>query len=128
MDPFKLRRLGRSEIFLPQLGFGGAPLGELFTKVSEADAEATLVAAWELGVRYYDPRRWYGRGQSEHRVGRFLYRQPRNQLILSTKVGRILTPPVNPRDSESRGAAVAWAGGLGFEYHFDYSYDAVMRS
>jgi D-threo-aldose 1-dehydrogenase len=128
MDPFKLRPLGRSEISLPQLGFGGAPLGELFTKVSEADAEATLAAAWDAGVRYYDTSPWYGLGQSEHRIGRFLYRQPRNEVLLSTKVGRLLTPPVSPRDSGSRGAAVAWSGGLDFEYHFDYGYDAVMRS
>ena len=124
MDPFKLRPLGRSGISLPQLGFGGAPLGELFTKVSEADAEATLAAAWDAGVRYYDTSPWYGLGQSEHRLGRFLYRQPRNEVLLSTKVGRLLTAPVSPRDSESRGTAVAWSGGLKFEYHFDYGYDA----
>ena len=80
MDPFKLRKLGRSNVMLPQLGFGGAPLGELFTKVTEADAEATLAAAWDGGVRYYDTAPWYGRGQSEHRIGRFLYRQPRNDV------------------------------------------------
>jgi len=77
MDPFEQRKLGRSAITLPQLGFGGAPLGELFTRVSEADAEATLETAWSSGVRYYDTAPWYGRGQSEHRIGRFLYRQPR---------------------------------------------------
>src|ERR1700731_3182242 len=72
MDPFKLRKLGRSDVMLPQMGFGGAPLGDLFTKVSEADAEATLAAAWQGGIRYYDTAPWYGRGQSEHRIGRFL--------------------------------------------------------
>ena len=72
MDPFKLRKLGKSGISLPQLGFGGAPLGDIFDKVTEADAEVTLRAAWEGGVRYYDTAPWYGRGQSEHRFGRFL--------------------------------------------------------
>ena len=104
MDPFKLRKLGRSNVMLPQMGFGGAPLGELFTRVTEADAEATLAAAWDGGVRYYDTAPWYGRGQSEHRIGRFLYRQPRNELLLSTKVGRVFRAPLNP-SAASRSAA-----------------------
>src|SRR5690349_20744067 len=82
MDPFKRRQLGGTDVMLPQIGFGAAPLGELFTKVSDADAEATLKSAWDAGVRYYDTAPWYGRGQSEHRVGRFLYKQDRNELIL----------------------------------------------
>jgi D-threo-aldose 1-dehydrogenase len=124
MDPFQPRRLGRTDVMLPQIGFGGAPLGELFTKVSEADAEVTLAAAWRAGVRYYDTAPWYGRGQSEHRLGRFLYRQPRDELILSTKVGRILRAPARP----DRFDTGFWAGGLHFEHHFDYSYDGVMRA
>lgn len=124
MDPFKLRRLGKSGMMLPQFGFGAAPLGELFTKVSEQDAEATLSAAWDAGVRYYDTAPWYGRGQSEHRVGRFLYRQPRAETILSTKIGRILSAP-RQRDRFDTGF---WAGGLHFEHRFDYSYDGVMRA
>src|ERR1700722_12501115 len=115
MDPFKLRKLGRSNVMLPQMGFGGAPLGDLFTKVSEADAEATLDAAWQGGVRYYDTAPWYGRGQSEHRIGRFLYRQPRNEVLLSTKVGRIFRAPANPARSPTDGVT-GWAGGLQFEH------------
>lgn len=127
MDPFKLRKLGRSSVMLPQMGFGGAPLGDLFTKVTEADAEATLAAAWEGGVRYYDTAPWYGRGQSEHRIGRFLYRQPRNEVLLSTKVGRIFRAPASP-SAALTGGVTGWAGGLQFEHRFDYSYDGVMRS
>jgi D-threo-aldose 1-dehydrogenase len=127
MDPFKLRKLGRSDVMLPQMGFGGAPLGDLFTKVSEADAEATLAAAWQGGIRYYDTAPWYGRGQSEHRIGRFLYRQPRNEILLSTKVGRVFRAPVNPSRSPADGIT-GWAGGLQFEHRFDYSYDGIMRS
>lgn len=124
MDPFKLRRLGKSGVMLPQLGFGAAPLGELFTRVTEQDAEATLQTAWEAGVRYYDTAPWYGRGQSEHRVGRFLYRQPRSEAILSTKIGRILRAPRQPERFDTG----FWAGGLHFEHRFDYSYDGVMRA
>lgn len=98
-------------------------MGDLFVKVSEADAEATLATAWEGGVRYYDTAPWYGRGQSEHRLGRFLYRQPRNEVLLSTKVGRVLRASADP-EAEPPG----WAGGLKFEHHFDYSYDGIMRA
>ncbi|WP_395446261.1 aldo/keto reductase (plasmid) [Aminobacter sp. UC22_36] len=124
MEPFQTRRLGGTDVMLPQIGFGAAPLGELFTKVTEHDAEATLAGAWDAGIRYYDTAPWYGRGQSEHRVGRFLYRQPRNELILSTKVGRILRAPARPERFDTG----FWAGGLHFEHHFDYTYDGVMRA
>jgi D-threo-aldose 1-dehydrogenase len=125
MDPFSLRPLGRSKIKLPLFGLGTAPLGELFTTVSDSEAESVLASAWDQGVRFYDTAPWYGRGQSEHRVGRFLYRQPRGEAILSTKVGRILRAPVSRPDSFDTGF---WAGGLHFDHHFDYSYDGVMRS
>ena len=124
MDPFKLRKLGKSEVFLPQLGFGGAPLGDLFTVVSDPDAEATLSAAWEGGIRYYDTAPWYGRGQSEHRIGRLLYRKPRDELYVSTKVGRVLHAPINP----AKPNLGFWAGGLPFEHRFDYSYEGIMRA
>lgn len=128
MDPHKRRKLGRSEVWLPQLGFGGAPLGDLFTKVLEADAEATLAAAWNAGIRFYDTAPWYGRGQSEHRLGRFLYRQPRKEVMLSTKVGRILGAPADPEAFEIARRSAGWVGGLNFEPRFDYSYDGVMRA
>lgn len=124
MDPFAKRRLGRTGVMLPQIGFGAAPLGELFARVSEQEAEATLAGAWDAGIRYYDTAPWYGRGQSEHRVGRFLYRQPRGEVILSTKVGRILRAPTRPAAFDTG----FWAGGLHFDHHFDYSYDGVMRA
>lgn len=124
MDPFATRRLGKTGVEVPQFGFGGAPLGDLFSRVSDADAEATLQTAWDSGVRYFDTAPWYGRGQSEHRIGRFLYRQPREQFVLSTKVGRVLYAPRNP-DAFDTGF---WAGGLHFEHRFDYSYDGIMRA
>lgn len=124
MDPFKLRKLGRSDVMVPQFGFGGAPLGDLFTRISDEEAEATMAAAWDAGVRYYDSAPWYGLGQSEHRVGRFLRRQPKEELLISTKVGRVLRAPFNPA-TRDRGP---WTGGLAFEVKWDYSYDGIMRS
>jgi D-threo-aldose 1-dehydrogenase len=124
MDPFEKRRLGKSGVEISSFGFGGAPLGELFTRVSDADAEATLQAAWDEGIRYYDTAPWYGRGQSEHRLGRFLYRQPRGEFVLSTKVGRILKAPRHPERFDTG----FWTGGLHFDHVFDYSYDGIMRA
>ena len=124
MDPQAKRRLGKAGVELPLFGFGGAPLGELFVKVSEADAEATLQAAWDQGIRYFDTAPWYGRGQSEHRLGRFLYRQPRAEFVLSTKVGRVLKAPRNPAQFDLG----FWSGGLHFDHVFDYSYDGIMRA
>jgi D-threo-aldose 1-dehydrogenase len=124
MDPLATRRLGRSGVELTQLGFGGAPLGELFVRVDEAQAQATLQAAWDAGIRYFDTAPWYGRGQSEHRLGRFLYRQPRADFVLSTKVGRILRAPRHPERFETG----FWAGGLHFDHVFDYGYDGIMRA
>ena len=124
MDPFATRRLGTTDCHLPLLGFGGAPLGELFTRVTEEDASSTLNASWDSGIRYYDTAPRYGRGQSEHRFGRFLYQKPRNEFILSSKVGRLLVPPISRKPFDTG----FWSGGLHFDTVFDYSYDGIMRS
>ena len=87
MDPTARRRLGRTGVELPVLGFGGAHLGELYARVPEPQARATLEAAWEGGVRYFDTAPWYGHGLSEHRTGEFLRQQPRDGFLVSTKVG-----------------------------------------
>jgi D-threo-aldose 1-dehydrogenase len=124
MDPNATRLLGSTDVTLSQLGFGGAPLGDMFVKVPELDAQRTLAAAWAENIRYFDTSPWYGRGQSEHRFGRFLYQQPREQFVLSTKVGRTL------RRSTGAGACNSgiWAGGLRFDVEFNYSYGGIMRS
>lgn len=118
------RRVGRTALELPVLGFGGAHIGELYGKVSEADSRATLDAAWGAGIRYYDTAPWYGRGLSEHRLGGFLRTQERDAFRITTKVGRTLHRPKDPKTFDR----APWAGGLNFEVHFDYSYDGIMRS
>ncbi len=99
------RRLwaGRSTTLrLPAFGFGAAHLGELYGKVDEADSRATLDAAWDAGIRYYDTAPWYGRGLSEHRLGGFLRTKPRDEFIVTTKVGRTLRRPKDPSDLRPR--------------------------
>jgi D-threo-aldose 1-dehydrogenase len=121
--PISRRRLGRTSIELGVLGFGGATIGGLSTQVTEAQAQATLDAAWDAGLRYFDTAPWYGRGVSELRVGRLLREKPPDQFVISTKVGRILRAPASLPASES-----PWSGGGPFEVQFDYSYDGILRA
>ena len=118
------RAVGSTSLKLPVLGLGTAPLGELYAPVEEAEAQGTLRAAWDAGVRYYDTAPWYGRGLAEHRTGAFLRARPRGEFLLSTKVGRTLHRPPDPAALD-RGP---WTGGLSFEVRFDYSHDGIMRS
>jgi len=123
-SPFKTRQLGRTPVRVTELGLGTSPLGENWDIIEEGEARSLLAAAWDGGVRYFDTSPWYGKGQSEHRVGRAFYRQPRDQFVISSKIGRVLRRPLKAGKFE-RGE---WLGGLEFDAVFDYSYDGIMRS
>ncbi|GAA2816576.1 aldo/keto reductase [Nonomuraea rubra] len=86
----KTKRLGHSTVEVTELGFGGGPLGGLFTPLPDEVAAEALAAAWEGGIRYFDTSPHYGIGHSERLIGEFLRRVPREQYVLSTKVGRLL--------------------------------------
>jgi len=118
------RKVADTSLRLPTFGMGTAHVGELYGTVEEAVSQATFNAAWDGGVRYYDTAAWYGRGLAEHRLGGFLRTKPRDEFLISTKVGRTLHRPADPRAFD-RGP---WVGGLNFEVKFDYSYDGIMRS
>lgn len=118
------RRVGSTTLELPVFGFGAAHIGELYGKVDEATSQATLNAAWDSGIRYYDTAPWYGRGLSEHRLGGFLRTKPRDEFLITTKVGRTLHRPADPKAFDRS----PWTGGLNFEVRFDYSYDGIMRA
>ena len=112
-----------AQLSATELGFGGAPLGNLYAAIPEETAQATLEAAWDAGIRIFDTAPLYGLGLSEERYGRFLSTKPRDDYVLSTKAGRILQdcPPEEATpdkfiDVPSR------------KFTFDYSYDGVMRS
>lgn len=116
---------GGSEHFAPPgpLGFGGAPLGNMFNRVDEETAEGALLAAWDSGIRYFDTAPMYGCGLSEHRFGRVLRRFDRDAYVLSTKVGRLLIP--DPKAPENLGP---FLGVLPFRAQYDYSADGARRS
>ena len=123
MDPTATRTIGRTDLAVTQLGFGGASIGELFHKVPEEDAIGAIRAAWDHGVRYFDTAPWYGRGLSELRTGAGLRDRPRDEFTLSTKVGRWLRP-----NASAGWTSAPWLGGLRNDVVFDYSYDGILRS
>jgi D-threo-aldose 1-dehydrogenase len=120
---FPLRPLGRTGLSVTELGFGTAPLGNLFRPLSDDDARATLAAAKETGFGYYDTAPFYGFGLSERRLGDALRGR---DGVLSTKVGRLLRPVAGPVDE--RVVRHGYATPMPFEPVYDYSYDAIMRS
>ena len=104
-------------------GLGGVAIGNEFQFATDEQAEATLAAAWDAGIRYFDVSPWYGLGLAERRFGRFLARKPRNAYVISSKVGKLLRAS---RDNQAKKF---------FPFttspntpHFDYTADGVLRS
>ncbi|WP_454731579.1 MULTISPECIES: aldo/keto reductase [Cupriavidus] len=111
------------------LGFGTAPLGNMFRDIPEAEAAATVDAAWDHGIRYFDTAPFYGAGLSEIRLGRALARRNRDDYVLSTKVGRLILDEVedaSTRDLGEKGGL--FATGRPNKMVNDYSADATLRS
>ena len=111
-------------ISFTELGFGTAPIGNLYRAVDPEDAQKTLEAAWKAGVRYYDTAPLYGLGLSETRLNRFLFGKKRKDYVLSTKVGRLLDVCA-PKDRTGIGKFFDTPAR---KERFDYSYDGFMRS
>src|SRR5438874_4062102 len=83
-----------------KFAMGGVPLGNEFEVVTDKDAYATIEAAWNAGVRYYDMAPWYGLGLAERRYGNFLYNKKRSEYVLSTKVGKLLKASKYAKNNE----------------------------
>ncbi|MFT7841525.1 aldo/keto reductase [Saccharothrix sp. BKS2] len=109
---------------LSRLGFGGGPVGNLFTAVSDEDAAGALAAAWDAGIRYFDTAPHYGLGLSERRIGAFLRTRPRSGFAVSTKVGRVL----EPFDGGGDDLAHSFAVPATHRRVWDFSADGVRRS
>jgi D-threo-aldose 1-dehydrogenase len=107
---------------LPRLGLGCAPLGNLFSAVSNSDAAATVDAAWELGIRFFDTAPLYGHGLSEQRLGAALAGRPRDSYVLATKVGRLL------RNRTGEAPPTIFIDVPDLVPTFAYTRDAVLRS
>jgi len=117
------------DILPGKLGFGAAPLGNMFRDIPEAEARATVEAAWTDGIRYFDNAPFYGAGLAEIRMGEALSAKPRDQYVISTKVGRVIldeVEDVSARDLGEKGEVFKY--GRPNRIVNDYSADATMRS
>ena len=106
-----------------RLGLGGAPLGNLFAAVSDADAQVLVDAAWASGCRSFDTAPHYGHGLSERRLGNALRGRPRDAFVLSSKVGRVLTPDANAAPDQH-----GYVDVLPFRQAWDFSAAGTRRS
>jgi D-threo-aldose 1-dehydrogenase len=107
---------------ITRLGLGGTGLGDMYHATGDAAAQATVDAAWDAGIRYFDTAPHYGTGLSEHRFGQALRRRARGEYTLSTKVGRLLVPDPSA-DIES-----PFVSSLPFRRVIDYTADGARRS
>ena len=113
------------QIFKPpfRFGLGGVPLGNEFAKHTDEEAEETLESAWAMGVRYYDVAPWYGFGLSERRFGHFLHDKPREDFVLSSKVGKLFKASKHNKHAE----IVPFSDSPN-DLVIDYTADGVRRS
>jgi D-threo-aldose 1-dehydrogenase len=114
----------RTGIALTELGYGGAQLGNLDSAVADDEARSAVATAWAGGVRYFDTAPHYGVGLSERRLGALLAEYPRDDYVLSTKVGRLLVddPTATGRDSEGFDVPATT------RRQWDFSRDGILRS
>lgn len=124
-DPGSLPQNSRSRRYRPadRFGLGGVAFGNAFTPATEEEFLGAMETAWNEGVRYFDTSPWYGLGLSERRMGVFLQGRPRDEFIISTKIGRLLTP-----DASKTGDQGIWKEIPPFAYRYDYTADGVRRS
>jgi D-threo-aldose 1-dehydrogenase len=123
MRPFEARKFGRSELNVTAFGYGAAQVGNFFRTMSDADSDEMFEVAWDAGIRYFDTAPFYGHGLSELRTGHSLRWKDRDSYVLSSKVGRLLTPARRTDISFS-----PWVDAAPFKVHYDYSYDGTLRS
>ena len=123
MPTLPTRKLGKTGLDVTVLGFGAAPLGDLYRQLDDETAIATAETAARLGITLFDTAPLYGQGLSEHRLGTALRRHAPSGAVVQTKVGRLLAPAPRGRADTS-----GYVGGHAFDVVYDYSYDATLRS
>lgn len=118
----KRNRIGKTAVEVTEISFGCASIGNLFREISDEVSLEVLSCAWDGGIRYFDAAPHYGRGRSETRLGAFLKTKDRDNYVISTKVGRVLTPgkPIPMVDG--------FINPLPNDVHYDYSGDGIEAS
>lgn len=122
-DDILLNGRSKKPVKLTRMGFGGAPLGNLYRKVTDEDAQAALLGAYDAGIRYFDTAPQYGLGRSEERFGKAIDVFGRDNIVLSTKVGRLLFDCAPDEVTPEAFVDVPQR-----RIVFDYTYDGVMKS
>ena len=117
-----------SDILPRRIGFGSAPLGNMFRDIPEDEARQTVDAAWDSGIRYFDTAPLYGAGLAEFRLGEALKDHRREEFVLLTKVGRVVLDEIDtaPRDNGEKGDVFRW--GRPNRVVNDYSQDGTLRA
>ena len=118
------RKIHHTSVSLTDLGFGASVIGNLYQVTAVEDATAAVEAAWEAGIRYFDTAPHYGLGLSERRLGAALRDRPREEYVVSSKVGRLLVPNDQPRGVDDEGFVVR----DDLRRQWDFSRDGVLRS
>ncbi|MUL74958.1 aldo/keto reductase [Mycolicibacterium sp. CBMA 226] len=118
----------RASFFAGPLGFGAAPLGNMFRNIPDDEAEATVEAAWEAGTRYFDTAPFYGAGLSEIRLGKALASHPRDGYLLSTKVGRLILDEIEYGRPDLGEKAGLFEHGHKNKVVYDYTGDGARKS
>jgi D-threo-aldose 1-dehydrogenase len=126
MRHFKSRN--GTELRFSVIGLGTAPMGDLFELLDEKTTIATVEQACKSGIRTFDTSPHYGNGIAESRLGAGLRRMPRDELIVSTKIGRVMDPFGKPPERNKDAYSPGFVGGFQHAPRFDYSYDGTMRS
>jgi len=115
----------RNGVALTELGLGTAQFGNLYRETTDEEAIGAAETAWDAGVRYFDTAPHYGLGLSERRLGSYLATKPRDEFVVSSKVGRLLVPsPETALEQDGEGFAVAAAT----RRVWDFSRDGILRS
>ena len=118
----------RDQLRAGPLGFGAAPLGNMFRNIPEEEAAATVDAAWHEGTRYFDTAPLYGAGLSEIRLGKALTKRKRDEYVLSTKVGRLILDEIETDGRDFGKKAGLFEFGRPNRIVYDYSEDGALRS
>ncbi|MFD8726248.1 aldo/keto reductase [Streptomyces sp. NPDC059629] len=118
------RNIQNTSVSLTELGFGASVIGNLYRVTPVDDATAAIDAAWDAGIRYFDTAPHYGLGLSERRLGAALRDRPRDEYVISSKVGRLLVPNEEPRGVDAEGFVVR----DDLRRQWDFSRDGVLRS
>src|SRR6478672_2073667 len=106
------------------LGFGTAPLGNMFRDIPDDEAEATVDAAWEHGTRFFDTAPMYGAGLAEIRLGKYLVHHDRDDYVLSTKVGRLILDEIDTDEHDSE----MFKFGRANRVVYDYTEKGALQS